>query len=67
MCRGDDGTVHTVALPDTREVFTALVPPIGPFDRVVADVEALETALADVDPRWRPDLVLAVDDLVGAG
>jgi hypothetical protein len=35
----------------------------GHFDRVVASLSELEAALNDVDPRWKLDVVTAVDDL----
>ena len=114
MWRGNDGVLHTVALPDPGEVFThaawaaieqlldeadyedvsdlvergqlvvydywderpvdeaaeapfvALPPPIDLFDRVVASLSELEAALAEVDPRWRLDVALALEDLVEA-
>jgi hypothetical protein len=44
--------------------FVDLTPPIGLFDRVVASLSELETALAEVDPRWGLDVATALDDLV---
>jgi hypothetical protein len=44
--------------------FVDLAPPSGLFDRVVASLSELETALAEVDPRWGLDVATALDDLV---
>ena len=46
--------------------FVALPPPIGLFDRRVASLPELEVALAEVDLRWRLDVVLALEDWIGA-
>lgn len=46
--------------------FVASPPPIDIFNRVVASLRELETALAEVDPRWRLDVALALEDLVEA-
>jgi hypothetical protein len=39
--------------------------PVPPrlFDRVVASLPEMEAALDEVDPRWRLDVAMAVDDL----
>ncbi len=51
----------------TEALFTGLPAPAGLVDRVVASVDELETALADIDPRWGLDVALALDDLLDAG
>jgi hypothetical protein len=43
--------------------FVDMAVPSGHFDRVVASLSELEAALDDVDPRWKLDVVMAVDDL----
>ena len=63
-------------LPDPCEVFTEpalteapfvdLAAPPGVFERIVVSLPELEAALAEVDPRWALDVVLALDDLVDA-
>ena len=57
----DERPVHEAA----EAPFVALPAPIGLFDRVLASLSELETALAEVDPRWRLDVALALEDLVG--
>jgi hypothetical protein len=43
--------------------FVDMAVPSGQFDCVVASLSELEAALYDVDPRWRLDVAMAVDDL----
>jgi hypothetical protein len=54
------------AHPTDEEAEAAFVDapaPSGLFDRVVTSLSELEAALDVVDPRWRLDVALAVDDL----
>jgi hypothetical protein len=48
---------------EAEACFVDMPAPSGLFDRVVAGLADLEAAIDDVDPRWRLDVVLAVDDL----
>lgn len=49
---------------DGEDEYASAAPPVGLLDKLVRTTEELRSTIADVDIRWRLDVLLALEDYV---